>query len=110
MEDGEAVTSFTTTVMTPTPTAALSQNRPNPFNPTTQISYTLDSTQHAHLAVFDISGQLVRTLVTETKAAGTYHEVWDGLNGSGDAVTSGVYFFRLKAGTKTFTRKALLLK
>lgn len=91
---------------------ALNQNAPNPFNPATAISYSVPdgASLAVNLTVFDIRGKLVRTLVSEVKNAGTYTVFWDGTNESGTKVSSGVYFYRMKAGSFVQTRKMVLLK
>jgi photosystem II stability/assembly factor-like uncharacterized protein len=83
----------------------LYQNYPNPFNPTTTIKYTLPEKIFVHLSVYDILGKEVRTLVKEQQNAGTHSVEFDG-----ERLPSGVYFYRLTAGTKTFVRKAVLMK
>jgi hypothetical protein len=89
---------------------ALLQNRPNPFNPTTTIEYALAAGCRVSLRIYDVRGQLVRTLVDGEKDPGTYAEVWDGRNNRGESVATGVYIYRLRAGEMVFTRKAILLK
>ncbi|MFQ5511848.1 MAG: FlgD immunoglobulin-like domain containing protein [Candidatus Krumholzibacteriia bacterium] len=90
---------------------ALYQNVPNPFNPTTAIVFDVPSGgAHVTLAVYDVAGRLVRTLVNEPTTAGTKRVTWDGRNRSGGRVASGVYFYRMRAGDFTRTRKMLLLK
>lgn len=88
----------------------LAQNNPNPFNPTTMIGYTLPSRAPVTLQIFDVAGRLVTTLVNETRDAGRYSTVWNGLSSRGDQVGSGVYFYRLSAGNDTITKKMVLLK
>ena len=91
---------------------ALSQNAPNPFNPATTISYSVPEGAAAtvDMKVYDIRGQLVRTLVNESKEAGSYTVFWDGTDESGRKVSSGVYFYRMRAGKFVQTRKMVLLK
>ena len=86
------------------------QNYPNPFNPVTVLSFTIDREEHVTLAVYDISGRLVRTLVDRRMRAGAYAEEWDGRDQNGNPVASGVYLYRLKTGNRALTRKAILLK
>jgi hypothetical protein len=89
----------------------LAQNRPNPFNPTTAIEFSLRAPAHVTLSVYNVKGQLVRVLLDETRPAGLHSDVmWDGRNGAGDAVASGIYFYRLVAGDFTNTKKMVLLK
>ncbi|MFQ6091462.1 MAG: T9SS type A sorting domain-containing protein [bacterium] len=86
------------------------QNYPNPFNPETEISYGLSEPSHVRLAVFNLIGQKVRTLVDEPKESGYYTVIWNGGDEFGGDVASGVYFCRLQAGEFTSLRKMLLLK
>jgi M6 family metalloprotease-like protein len=93
-----------TAVNEPVPTAyALSQNYPNPFNPSTSIRYEIAEGGHVLLAVYDVLGREVATLVNERKPAGTYTVQF-----SGSGLASGIYFCRLTAGTLIETRKLVL--
>lgn len=83
----------------------LSQNYPNPFNPTTTIRYHISTAVLVELLVFDILGREVNTLVSAVRPPGTYTLEWDA-----SGLTSGVYFYRLKAGDNVVTKKALLLR
>ncbi|MEO8168562.1 MAG: T9SS type A sorting domain-containing protein, partial [bacterium] len=89
---------------------ALSQNYPNPFNPVTTIRYQLPSQRDVSLHVYNVLGQVVRTLVQETQPAGTYSIEWNGLNDVGTSVGSGIFFYHIKAGDFTDTKKMILLK
>lgn len=93
---------------------ALGQNYPNPFNPSTTIAYDIpDSEVHGlkvDLNIYNIRGQLVRKLVSAVKEPGHYVVQWSGENNKGEAVSSGVYFYRIKAGNFVSTRKMVLLK
>ena len=91
---------------------SLGQNTPNPFNPATTISYTVPegNTAKVTLALYDLRGRLVRTLVDEVREAGAYNVFWDGRDDSGRQVPSGIYFYRMKAGDFNRTRKMILLK
>jgi hypothetical protein len=94
-----------------TPTSfQLFDNYPNPFNAQTEIRYNLPTNARVELAIFNTLGQKVRILVNEEKAAGTHSVIWDGRNESGQTVASGVYFYALRAGTYTETKKMTLLK
>jgi len=89
----------------------LAQNVPNPFNPSTTIRFSLRQRSKVTLSVYDVRGRRVRTLVRGVRTAGVEHVVaWDGRDDAGAAVSSGVYFYRLVAGSFTQTRKMLLLK
>jgi fibronectin type 3 domain-containing protein len=89
----------------------LAQNRPNPFNPTTTIEFSLRSPAQVTLSVYNVRGQLVRVLLDERRAAGLHKDVvWEGRNDAGQSVASGIYFYRLVAGDFTDTRKMVLLK
>ncbi len=92
---------------------ALLQNHPNPFNPATSIQFAVVSDQLSvptTLRIYNIRGQLVRTLVDEPKMTGTYEVVWDGKDDRGNETASGVYFYKLKAGEQTETKKMILMK
>lgn len=87
----------------------LCQNYPNPFNPQTSISYQLPVFSKVTLKVYDVLGQEVRTLVSENMPVGYHSVVWDGRNELGRKVTSGIYFYRLKAGDNFSQVKKLSL-
>ncbi|MFC1540891.1 FlgD immunoglobulin-like domain containing protein [Candidatus Latescibacterota bacterium] len=91
---------------------ALSKNFPNPFNPTTTIEYAIpaDGAGHVDLVIYNIHGQKVRTLVSETKEAGYYNVVWDGRNDVGETVSSGLYLFRIVSGSFTKTERMTFMK
>jgi hypothetical protein len=85
-------------------------NHPNPFNPSTQIEFTLGAASAARLDVFNIMGQRVRTLVDGDLEAGPHAVTWDGTNQQGVKVGSGIYLYRLAALGQTATGKMLMLK
>ena len=114
-------------------TFALYQNYPNPFNPATTIPFTVYSSQfivhspihekavnsslfmvdspiHTTLKVYNVKGQLVRTLVDEEKLPGNYNIIWDGKENSGKEVSSGIYFYQLKTKDYTDTKKMVLVR
>jgi len=84
---------------------SLGQNYPNPFNPTTSIEYSISSRQFVTLKVYDVLGNEIVTLANEEKSAGTYEVDFDAAE-----LTSGVYFYQLKASDQVFTRKMILIK
>ncbi|MCK6623442.1 MAG: T9SS type A sorting domain-containing protein [Calditrichaceae bacterium] len=88
----------------------LEQNYPNPFNPTTAISYQLSALSNVELKIYDLNGRLVRTLVSENKAPGRYTAQWDAADNDGQPVASGLYYYRLRAGDFTETKKMIYLK
>ena len=88
----------------------LYQNYPNPFNPETTIKFAVSKVREVVLQIFDISGQLVQTLVNARLSAGIYETKWQGRNQSGQEVGSGIYFYRLKTGGFTQTRRMLLIR
>jgi len=90
---------------------ALRQNYPNPFNPETTISYDLNGESIVILTIYDLSGQIIRTLVNDqAMSAGHYKSVWDGRDESGAKVASGVYFYQLRAGGFIAKKKMTLLQ
>jgi hypothetical protein len=82
---------------------SLSQNYPDPFNPTTTISYTIPKQYHVRLQVFNLLGQLLTTLVEEDKMPGNYSVIWDAGHRP-----SGLYFYRMEAGNFVQVKKAVL--
>ncbi|MFQ6091448.1 MAG: FlgD immunoglobulin-like domain containing protein, partial [bacterium] len=100
---------------------SLVQNYPNPFNPTTTIHYTLpearrrtqDARQesfHVSLKIYNIVGQLVRTLVVESQLPGYYSVSWDGKSDNGQPAASGIYFYRLKTNDFVKSRKMVIIR
>jgi hypothetical protein len=89
---------------------ALKQNAPNPFNPVTVIEYELPEAAHVTIDVFNLAGRLVRTVVDETQEPGYRAVVWDGTNGDGLKVASGVYLYRMQAGRYASQKRMVLLK
>ena len=95
----------------PVLTTKLYGNYPNPFNPTTTISFSVAQTSSfVNLEVFNIKGQKVKTLVDKILPAGNHTIVWNGEDENGKPVSSGVYFYKMKAGAYNSTKKMILLK
>jgi len=90
----------------------LFQNYPNPFNPSTSIRYFVggDSPAKVSLKIYNVAGQLVKTLVDEEKFPGEYKKMWNGKNDKNEDVASGMYFYKLKISDYAETRKMVLLK
>ncbi len=100
--------------LTPRETELLT-NYPNPFNPETWIPYRLAEDAFVTLSIYDQSGQVVRTIDVGHQVAAVYENrakaiYWDGRNGLGEQVASGVYFYHLSAGDYSATRKMVILK
>lgn len=106
-----AVTGAPSVTLKALPTVyGLSQNFPNPFNPSTTITYSIPKTSHVELAIYNMAGQKIRTLVNTSQAASFYRVVWNGKNDFGQTVASGLYFYRLNAGNYSKVVKMNLIK
>jgi hypothetical protein len=88
----------------------LDQNYPNPFNPSTKITYNVATPTEVTIQIFDLNGQLVRTLVSEPQQPGAYTVTWNGRNRHGKAVASGVYIYRFTAGDYLEQKRMTFLK
>ena len=88
----------------------LVQNSPNPFGTRTEIRYQLPERTQVTLVVYDLSGRLIKTLISKTQNAGYYSILWDGTDASGEKVGTNIYFYRLIAGNFIATRKMNLVK
>ena len=113
--EGRSDLSLTTEeIMVPVQSVRLYQNHPNPFNPSTVIPFTvpggMETRRGVYLAVYDVSGALVKTLVSGTLPGGRHEARWDGRNERGESVASGIYFVRLRSGAVDSTRKMVLLR
>ncbi len=85
-------------------------NYPNPFNPETTISYSVKNFGKVSIEIFNILGQKTKTLINENKAPGHYSVIWTGIDDNNKKVSSGIYFYRMKSGNYTATKKMILLK
>jgi hypothetical protein len=83
---------------------------PNPFNPSTAIPFSLKEPSHVKIEVFNTAGQKIQTLIDSEYTEGEHQAVWDGTNSTGSAVSSGIYLYRMKAGTFTDVQKVILMK
>jgi CSLREA domain-containing protein len=88
----------------------LLQNYPNPFNPTTTIRYTLPQQTNVTIAIYNVLGQEVTRLVDGVQPQGYHETSWNGRNGNGLSVSSGIYFYRMKAGDFVEIKKMILMK
>lgn len=87
----------------------LSQNYPNPFNPSTRINYAIPSPSRVTIKIYDVMGREIETLINEEKPAGVHEVNWNTASAAG-GLPSGIYFYQIKAGPFTATRKMLLIK
>ena len=95
----------------PLPTVTqLRRCRPNPFNPSTTISYEMRAPGRVELSIFDMRGRLVALLVDEAKTAGAHETVWRGVDDAGRSAAAGTYLIRLRTGDEVRLRTATLLK
>lgn len=92
------------------PGVVLEGNYPNPFNPETQIAYSLENSENVELSIYNAKGMLINKLLSGYQDSGRHIEIWDGKNSAGETVSSGVYFYRLVAGNKVFSKKMMLIK
>ena len=96
-------------------TTALLRNYPNPFNPETWIPYHLAKASEVQITIYDVSGNVVRSLDIGHQSEGYYTNqnraaYWDGTNEMGETVASGTYFYSLTAGDFSATRRMVILK
>jgi hypothetical protein len=110
--DGKEQAAGTTMVTTASPGLVLRQNTPNPFAAATAIGYAIPERASVSLAIYDAAGRRVRDLVdaVQDPRSGGYSVSWDGKNDRGEAVASGVYVYRLKAGSAIVSKKMMLLR
>lgn len=85
-------------------------NRPNPFNPSTTITYTVEEAAVVSVNIFDITGRLIQSYPPGYQDVGTYNVIWAGKLSSGLSAPSGIYFYRISAGDQSLVRRMLLLK
>lgn len=88
----------------------LAPNYPNPFNPSTRIGYGIRERTKVELAIYNILGQKIRTLISGVKEPGNYEVIWDGRDNRGRIVSSGVYIYQIKSGSFVQTRKMMFLR
>ncbi len=89
---------------------SLGQNYPNPFNPETAINFSLKESGYVSLKVYNVVGQVVRTLVNGEKSAGSYSLMWNGADDSGTSLTNGIYYYSLQVNGFSDTKKLVLMK
>jgi len=89
---------------------ALAQNHPNPFNPRTEIRFSLETAGPARLRVYDARGRVVKVLADGPRSSGEHAIIWDGTDAYGKPVASGVYFYRLETDERSISKRMVLLK
>ena len=89
---------------------SLHANYPNPFNPSTVITYDLAGEGHVDLSIYNVVGKKVKTIVNKNESAGRKVTAWYGVDDAGNSLSAGMYFYRLTAGGKVFTKKMILMK
>ena len=109
-QDGRTILSLEEIVTVPPLTLVLEQNRPNPFNPATTISFFVPFEAPVRLVIYDTAGRRVRTLINGEVLVGSGEVVWDGCSDAGRLVSSGIYYCRLEAGKVAETRKLVLMR
>ncbi|MBI4531537.1 MAG: hypothetical protein HY709_08435 [Candidatus Latescibacteria bacterium] len=109
---GEGITAVEEVTTSVVATFSLSQNSPNPFNPSTTIRFALPTPGAVRLTIYDLRGQRIRSLPNGYRPAGQYRVTWDGRNGEGQEVARGVNFYRLEAVDRGFmeTKRMLLVR
>jgi len=107
---GSHVLFETEAVAVPALPLTLNQNWPNPFNPSTTISYYLPEAAHLWLDIYDIAGHRIACLVNGNKERGFHHVLWNGTGESGRPAAAGVYIYRLTTGRETLSRKMVLVR
>jgi len=100
----------TSRIVTPALPLSLYQNFPNPFNPSTTISYYLPEDSPVTLSVYDVSGRRVVELLGKAEKRGRHSVTWNGRDETGELVASGIYFCKLRAGKATEIRKIVLVR
>ncbi len=88
----------------------LKSNYPNPFNPETNIAFSMKEAGAVTLEVYNVKGQLVRTLINDVKAAGNHTVVWNGKDNNGRSVSSGIYYYKMNTGKYSSTKKMIMMK
>jgi len=88
----------------------LEQNYPNPFNPQTRIQFKLPNVSYVTIKIYDILGHEVKTVLSEQRGAGTHSVIWDGMNNAGQRVASGIYIYRMQAGSFTAVKRMVLIR
>jgi hypothetical protein len=83
---------------------------PNPFNPTTNIGFSLAEPSDVSIQIYNQKGQMIKSLLAEYRPAGDHSVVWNGTDENGQSMASGIYYFRMQSGKYSSTRKMILMK
>jgi hypothetical protein len=94
----------------PVAETVLKGNYPNPFNPSTTIAYSVKETGAVWIGIYNVKGQLIRTLVNDTRATGHYTMDFDGRDDNGRSISSGIYFLKMRSGAYQSTRKMIMMQ
>ena len=89
---------------------ALVGNYPNPFNPETTIRFSTAQAGPVRIDIYNTRGQIVKTLVNDQREAGNHSVVWNGTDNNGRITSSGIYYYKMQAGSYSSTRKMILMK
>jgi hypothetical protein len=89
---------------------SISQNHPNPFNPTTIIEYTLPARSNVQIEIFNLLGQKIKVLVNAEQPAGNYEIAWDGKDNDGQTLSSGIYLYKITTNKYTNSKKMVFIK
>ncbi len=92
------------------PIEAAISNYPNPFNPSTTINFSIVEAGMVEVAIYDVKGRKVATLINENLSEGTFTTTWNGTNSDGNSQSSGIYFMRLRTPSSNVSSKIMLLK
>lgn len=109
-KDGTSILFETEPVSAPVSALVLNQNYPNPFYPATTISFTLPAASHVTLSVFTVDGKRIACLADRVFDSGTSEIIWNGIDDTGNAVSGGIYYYRLRSSKTVITRKMVLLR
>ncbi|HNZ86274.1 MAG TPA: FlgD immunoglobulin-like domain containing protein [bacterium] len=96
--------------ITPAITPTLGNAYPNPFKTQTSVSYNLPKSGNVEIGVYNIKGQLIKTLINETKSSGEHNISWNGIDQNGHSVATGIYFFKMVSGKYSAIKKVMLVK
>ena len=110
VESSDNSANLSSSKITPAESQIRAGSYPNPFNPETQIAYTLNVAGNVRIQIYNITGQLTRTFNQGYQPAGSYIVRWDGRDENGDVTASGVYLYRIEAGPYKVTNRMVLLK